>query len=61
MQNNFTTQAFIQNQVTRFGELIGVTFLPFIEKLSDAFENLDDETIEKFSKKIDSVIKKYNK
>ena len=61
IQNNFTTHAFIQNQITRFGELIGFTFSPLIEKLSDAFEKLDDKTIEKFSKKIDSVIKKYNK
>ena len=61
MQNNFTTHAFIQNQVTRFGELIGFTFSPLIEKLSDAFEKLDDKTIEKLSKKIDSVINKLSK
>lgn len=58
MRNNFTTQAFIQNQVTRFGELIGLTFSPLIEKLSDAFEKLDDKTIEKIGSQIEKIMKK---
>lgn len=57
VQNNFTTHAFIQNQVTRFGQLCGFTLKPVVEKLTTAIENLDDKTIEKLMKQLDRRIK----
>ena len=55
IQNNFTTHAFIQNQVTRFSEMIGSVFAPIMERISDILENIDDKTVEKIKKQIEKL------
>lgn len=51
IQNEMSMQAFIQKEVSRFGELIGFALTPLIEKL-------DDKAIEKIGKQLESVFKK---
>lgn len=58
IQNNLSAHAFIQNQVSRFGELIGITLSPIMDKITKSLGQLDESAIEKFSKHFDSVLKK---
>lgn len=58
LQNNMSTQAFIQNQVTRFGTLIGVTLSPIMDKLADNINSLDEKTVEKMGKQLDKMFSK---
>mgnify|MGYP003305076999 CR=1 FL=1 len=57
IQNNLSTQAFIQNQVTRFGNLMGITLSPILDKLADNINNMDEKTIEKLGKQLDKAFK----
>lgn len=45
IQNTLSPQAFIKEQVTRFGTLAGATISPMIEGLTKAVEGLDDEKV----------------
>lgn len=45
IQNELSPYAFIQNQVTRFGTLAGVTMSSVLEGLTKAIENLDDDKV----------------
>ena len=45
IQNTLSPQAFIKEQVTRFGNLAGTTLSPMIEGLTKAVEGLDDEKV----------------
>lgn len=60
LQNNMSTQAFIQNQVTRFGTLIGTTLSPIMDKLADVVAGMDEKTIDKLGSKIEKLLKKVN-
>ena len=55
--NHTSPQAFISNQIERFGTLIGMTLEPVFTKLLDQLENLDKEQIKKFRDDIDRVVK----
>lgn len=56
---NFSNpQTYIQNQVTRFAEIAGVTLKPAIDKLVGAIQDMDDKDIEKIGNKIEKVLKK---
>lgn len=58
LQNKYENHAFISDQITRFGELIGITLKPVIEKISVQLENMDEKTIEKFANKFEKVLKR---
>lgn len=61
LANQYETHAFISSQVTRFGELIGVTLKPVLEKLTEQLENMDEDKIDKIGKMFDRAFKKINK
>ena len=56
--NAYETHSFISNQVTRFGNLIGVTLKPFAEKIANEIENMDESKIEKLGKSLEKVFKR---
>ena len=47
MQNKLSTEAFISNQVERFGVLAGTVLSPIIESFTTAINNLTPEQTEK--------------
>lgn len=56
---NFTNpQVYLQNQVTRFGQLANVTLTPLLEKLTEKIEKMDEKEIEKFGNKIEKALKR---
>lgn len=59
MINRGTPQAFINQQVERFGTLLGVTLKPVLEKISNQLENLDEKDIEKLGKAIERAFKRF--
>ena len=58
MTNQYETHSFISNQVERFGTLIGVTLKPVLEKFSEQIENMSDEDVEKFTNKVEKLLKR---
>lgn len=58
IQNNFSTEAFVKNQVTRLSDLVGATVSPVFEKLIENLNNMDEKTVEKLGVQIDKVFKK---
>lgn len=52
LQNEYETQAFISNQVERFGELFGNIIKPAIEKLSNVIDNMDEKTVNSLADKL---------
>ena len=58
MTNQYETHSFISNQVERFGTLIGVTLKPVLEKISEQIENMSDEEVEKFTNKVEKLLKR---
>ncbi len=52
MTNYSTPQAYISNQVERFGGLLSVTLKPVLEKISDRLEKLDEKDMDKIAKSI---------
>lgn len=60
MTNFANPQTYIQNQVSRFGQLANVTLTPILNKLADKIEKMDDKDIEKFGNKIEKVLRRVN-
>ena len=58
LQNKYENHAFIADQVDRFGTLIGVTLKPVLEKISEQIENMSEEDVEKFTNKVDKLLKR---
>ena len=58
MTNQYETHSFISNQVERFGTLIGVTLKPVLEKISEQIENMSDEDVDKFTNKVEKLLKR---
>lgn len=56
--NHSTPQAYISDQIERFGTLLGVTLTPILEKISKSIEEIDEKDVEKISSKINKLIKK---
>lgn len=56
--NAYETHSFISNQISRFGNLIGVTLKPFAEKIANEIENMDESKIEKLGKSLEKVFKR---
>ena len=58
LQNKYENHAFIADQVDRFGTLIGVTLKPVLEKISEQIENMSEEDVEKFTNKVEKLLKR---
>ena len=58
LQNKYENHAFISSQVERFGTLIGVTLKPVLDKLATELENMDEKDIEKFTNKVEKLLKR---
>lgn len=58
LTNQYEMHSYISNQVTRFGELIGVTLKPIMEKISDQLENMDEKDIDKIAKALERGLKR---
>ena len=56
--NQYEMHSYISNQVTRFGELIGLTLKPIMEKFSDQLENMDEKDIDKIAKALEHGLKR---
>ena len=58
LTNQYETHIFISNQVTRFGELIGVSLKPLLEKISDQLDNMDKNDLDKIAKALEHGLKR---
>ena len=52
LQNEYEINAFISNQVERFGELAGIVLKQVIEQLNESIKNMDEKTIDKIIKNL---------
>lgn len=52
IKNEYETNAYISNQVEKFGEIFGHVVEPAIKRLSEVLENMDEETIDKMADKL---------
>ena len=55
LQNEYETRAFISNQVERFGELVGVTLKPALNRFIEIVENMDEKTIDNAINKLQGL------
>lgn len=58
MTNFANPQTYLQNQVSRFAEITGITLKPVLDKIAESIEKMDDKDIEKFGNKIEKVLKR---
>lgn len=58
LTNQYEMHSYISNQVTRFGELFGVTLKPVMGKIYEQLENMSEEDIEKTINKFDKILKR---
>ena len=56
--NQSTPKAFINQQVERVSNILGVTLKPVLEKISEQLENMDEKDIEKLTKAIERGLKR---
>lgn len=49
---------YISSQVERFGTLTGVVLKPVMDNIAEKLENMTDEDVEKFEKKVEKMMKK---
>lgn len=59
--NEMSTKAFVRDQVVRFGELIGISCKPLLNKINESIQNLDEKTIEAAGNKINKFVMKLRK
>lgn len=58
MTNYATPQAYISNQIERVSTILGITLKPVLDKIATSIENMDEKDIEKFSNKLEKMIKR---
>ena len=56
--NRSTPKAFINQQIERVSNILGVTLKPVLEKISEQLENMDEKNIEKFTKALERGLKR---
>ena len=56
--NQSTPKAFINQQIERVATILGVTLKPVLEKISEQIENMSEEDVEKFTNKVEKLLKK---
>jgi hypothetical protein len=54
LTNTYEIHGYISGQVERFGKLANIAINPFLDKLADAIDNLDDEHLQK----LDNIVGK---
>lgn len=58
MTNFANPHTYLQNQVSRFAEITGITLKPVLDKIAESIEKMDDKDIEKLGNKIEKVLKR---
>ena len=56
--NQSTPKAFINQQIERVSTILGVTLKPVLDKISEQIENMSDEDVEKFTNKVEKLLKR---
>lgn len=56
--NQSTPKAFINQQIERVSTILGVTLKPVLDKLATELENIDEKDIEKFTNKVEKLLKR---
>ena len=56
--NRSTPKAFVNQQIERVSTILGVTLKPVLEKISEQIENMSDEDVEKFTNKVEKLLKR---
>ena len=58
MTNQYEIHSYISNQIERITEVGSVILKPVLDKLTTELENMDDSKIEKFTNKVDKLLKR---
>lgn len=58
MTNYATPQAYISNQVERFGTLLSVTLKPVLNKIADSLNTMNEEDAEALAKRLEEMVKR---
>lgn len=58
MTNQYEIHSYISNQIERITEVGSVVLKPVLDKLATELENMDDSKIEKFTNKVDKLLKR---
>ena len=56
--NRSTPKAFVNQQIERVSTILGVTLKPVLDKISEQIENMSDEDVEKFTNKVEKLLKR---
>ena len=56
--NRSTPKAFVNQQIERVSNILGVTLKPVLKKISEQIENMSEEDIEKFTNKFEKLLKR---
>ena len=56
--NQSTPKAFINHQIERITNIASVTLKPVLDKLATELENMDEKDIEKFTNKVEKLLKR---
>lgn len=56
--NQSTPKAFINQQIERVSAILGITLKPVLEKISEQIENMSDEDVDKFTNKVERLLKR---
>lgn len=56
--NQSTPKAFINQQIERITTIASVTLKPILEKISEQIENMSEEDVEKFTNKLEKLLKR---
>lgn len=58
MTNYATPQAYISNQVERFGTLLSMTLKPVLNKIADSLNTMNEEDAEALAKRLEEMVKR---
>ena len=58
MTNQYEIHSYISNQIERITEVGSVVLKPVLDKLATELENMDDSKIEKFTNKVEKLLKR---
>ena len=56
--NQSTPKAFINQQIERVSTILGVALKPVLENISEQIENMSEEDVEKFTNKVEKLLKR---
>ena len=58
MTNQYEIHSYISNQIERIAEVGSVVLKPVLDKLATELENMDEKDIEKFTNKVEKLLKR---